>query len=138
MTQEEARGSSYRNVITRALGYRPKVDVDIFEIRLMSDDRVVLTSDGVHDVLTDEELAMIVLSEEPDRAARLLVERAIERGSQDNASAVVAWLKPPHIHEAEQQAEESTGNRWMIVLIVLGLVVFIAIIGVILSLGYGG
>lgn len=138
MTQEEARGSSYRNVITRALGYRPKVDVDVFELRLMSDDRVVLTSDGVHDVLTDDEIAAIALSGEPDRVARLLVERAIEQGSQDNASAVVAWLKPAHAGAIEQPVDQRAGNRWMVVLIVVGLIVFIAIIGVILSLGYAG
>jgi len=138
LTQEEARGSSYRNVITRALGYRPKVDVDVFELRLMSDDRVVLTSDGVHDVLTDDEIATVVLSADPERAARTLVERAIEHGSQDNASAVVAWLKPVGGPEREQPAAEAAGNRWMIVLIVLGLLVFLAIIGVILTMGYAG
>ncbi|MFN3336976.1 MAG: PP2C family protein-serine/threonine phosphatase, partial [Thermomicrobium sp.] len=94
LTEEEARGSAYRNVITRALGYRPKVDVDVFELRLMSDDRVVLTSDGVHDVLSDEELAAIALSEEPERAARRLVERALEHGPPDHPTASIARLKP--------------------------------------------
>ncbi len=136
LTQEEARESSYRNVITRALGYRAKVDVDVFELSLMSDDRIVLTSDGVHDVLPDEEIASIVLSADPERAARLLVERAIERGSQDNASAVVAWLRPHQAQEMEATAADGgAGTRWMVVIVVLGVVVFIAIIAVILSLG---
>ncbi|MDW8059186.1 MAG: protein phosphatase 2C domain-containing protein [Thermomicrobium sp.] len=138
MTQEEARGSSYRNVITRALGYRPKVEVDIFELRLMSDDRFVLTSDGVHDVLTDEEIASVALAAEPERAARLLVERAIEQGSQDNASAVVAWLRPIQTREAEEPSEGGATNLWMLVLVVLGLVVFVAIIGIILTIGSSG
>lgn len=138
LTQEEARGSAYRNVITRALGYRPKVDVDVFELRLMSDDRIVLTSDGVHDVLSDEELAAIALSAEPERAARMLVERALEQGSQDNASAIVAWLKPATTPLEAEAERHGAGNRWIVALIVIGLLVFIAIVGVILSLGYGG
>ncbi len=138
LTQEEARGSAYRNVITRALGYRPKVEVDVFELRLMSDDRIVLTSDGVHDLLSNEELATIVLSGEPERAARMLVERALEQGSQDNASAIVAWLRPATATVEAEADHHETSNRWIVVLIVLGLLVFIAIVGVILSLGNSG
>ncbi|MCS7050033.1 MAG: protein phosphatase 2C domain-containing protein [Thermomicrobium sp.] len=138
LSREEARGSSYRNVITRALGYRSKVDVDIFELRLMSDDRIVLTTDGVHDVLSDEELAAIVLAAEPERAARSLVEQALARGTHDNASAIVAWLKPAVLPDEDRTRTDEQSNRWIVVLIVVGLLVFVAIIGIIVMLGSTG
>lgn len=138
LTREEARGSTYRNVITRALGYRPRIDVDIFELQLLSDDRLVLTSDGVHDTLGDEDIAEIVLREEPDRAARLLVERALERGSQDNASAIVAWLRPATAAPTVATEPASGTNRWIVILVVIGILVFLAVIGVIVSLGSVG
>jgi serine/threonine protein phosphatase PrpC len=138
LTPDEARGSSYRNVITRALGYRPRVDIDIFEVRLMSDDRIVLTTDGVHDVVKDDEIASVVLAESPERAARTLVEKALASGTQDNATAVVAWLKPADLPDEPSPAAEESSSRWMIVLLIIGLLVFIALIGVILVLGPGG
>lgn len=135
LSEEEARTSAYRNVITRALGYRPKIDIDIFELRLLSDDRIVLTSDGVHDILSEEDLAGIVLKNEPERAARMLVERALEQGGQDNASAVVAWLRPTSAVPEPGVAEAAGTNRWMVFLVVLSVMIFVALIVVLVSLG---
>lgn len=137
MSEEEARESQYRNVITRALGHRQRVDVDIFELRLLSDDRLVLTSDGVHDFVSPEDIASTVLAHPPDEAARRLVELAIAHQTNDNASAVVAWIKPA-VDEEPAPAEAGGLNRLMVVLVLLGLLVFIAIVAVIVALGYGG
>ena len=137
MSEEEARESQYRNVITRALGHRHRVDVDIFELRLLSDDRLVLTTDGVHDFVSVDEIASTALAHPPDEAARRLVELAIAHQTNDNATAVVAWVKP--VVEEEPVSVETGGpNRLMVVLVLLGLLIFIAIVAVILALGYGG
>jgi len=137
MSEEEARESQYRNVITRALGHRQRVDVDLFELRLLSDDRLVLTSDGVHDVVSADEIAATVLAYPPEEAARRLVELAITHQTNDNATAVVAWVRPV-VEEEAVPVEADRPPRLMVLLVLLGLLVFIGIVAVILALGYGG
>ncbi|MDI3339508.1 MAG: Stp1/IreP family PP2C-type Ser/Thr phosphatase [Sphaerobacter sp.] len=137
MTQEEARESQHRNIITRALGHRPRVDVDIFEIRLLPDDRLVLTTDGVHDYLDEESLARIALSAPPEEAARELVQAALARDSNDNVSAVVAWMMPEGATLEPAPAEPAAGRGAVLVpvLVLIGLLVFVAIVAVILFMG---
>lgn len=140
MTEQEARESQHRNIITRALGHRPRVDVDIFEIRLLADDRLVLTTDGVHDYVDEEDLTRIVLSSPPEQAARELVQTALARSSNDNVSAVVAWMMPAGATLEPQPVEVETGGRGALlvpVLVLIGLLVFIAIVAVILFMGGG-
>ena len=140
MTEQEARESQHRNIITRALGHRPRVDVDIFEIRLLADDRLVLTTDGVHDYVDEEDLTRIVLSSPPEQAARELVQTALARSSNDNVSAVVAWMMPAGATLEPQPVEVEAGGRGALlvpVLVLIGLLVFIAIVAVILFMGGG-
>lgn len=94
MTPQEARQSNYRNIVTRALGHRPKLDVDIFEIGLLPDDCVVLCSDGVHGHVEPEEFADLGRRGSPESVSQTLIELAMERGSTDNVSALVIWYQP--------------------------------------------
>jgi PPM family protein phosphatase len=89
ITAEEARTSRNRNVITRALGHQPNIEVDIFEVPLLPRDGVALVSDGLYHALSDQELAEMALAEEPAAAAARLVATARQRESSDNASAIV-------------------------------------------------
>ena len=89
LTPEEAANHPHRNVITRALGAQPRVQVDIFQERLMDDDSVLLCSDGLHRVVDDSELARS-LSAEPLYAAENLIGLANQRGGPDNISVVIA------------------------------------------------
>jgi protein phosphatase len=59
LTPEQARISQYRNMITRALGYRPNVSVDIFRTPLHVGDYFLLSTDGLHGLLEDEEILAI-------------------------------------------------------------------------------
>jgi len=56
MTQEQARVSPRRNIITRALGLRPDVEVDAYQAELLPGDLVVICSDGLHGLVSDEEI----------------------------------------------------------------------------------
>ncbi len=89
MTPEQAKNSRQRNVITRALGQRQKVDVDIFEVDLMADDIVLLCSDGVHGIIEDAEMKQVVQSLPPDQAANELIDLANNRNASDNVSVVI-------------------------------------------------
>ncbi len=89
MTAEQAKNSRQRNVITRALGQRQRVDVDIFEVDLMADDVVLLCSDGLHGIVEDAEMKQVVQALPPEQAANELVDLANHRNASDNVSVVI-------------------------------------------------
>jgi serine/threonine protein phosphatase PrpC len=89
MTAEDAKKSRQRNVITRALGQRQKVDVDIFEVDLMDNDVVLLCSDGLHGIVDDAEMKQVAQALAPDEAANELIDLANNRNASDNVSAVI-------------------------------------------------
>lgn len=88
LTEAQARESSYRHVITRALGQRPDVDVDMYHEPLRRDDVVVLCSDGLHGQVEPDEIALAVTRVPLDEACRALVRLANERGGPDNITVV--------------------------------------------------
>ncbi len=138
MTADEARESQHRNIITRALGHRNRVDVDIFEMRLLSDDRLVLTSDGMHDYVTDDDLARIPLAKSADEAARELITMAIENQTNDNVSVLVASFTESGVEAEEAMVDDEADERSSLlvpVLVLIGLMIFIAIVVVILQMG---
>jgi serine/threonine protein phosphatase PrpC len=92
LTQEEAREHIYRSVITRCLGHEPDVEVDIFEQGLQSGDALVLCTDGLTNVASEEEIWREVASREPQTAAEVLVNLANERGGPDNVTVIVIKL----------------------------------------------
>lgn len=129
----EARESRYRNVVTRALGQRAKLEVDIFEISLLPEDRVVLCSDGVHGSLEAEDIAALGLRGAPQAASRELIEQALERGSTDNVSAVVLWYEPSAAAVgagAPGREPVGAGGRGLSpILVLLLLIALIALLG---------
>ena len=97
MTEREARESPHRNILTHALGHRPKLDSkipNIFELTLLPEDRLLLCTDGFHDVVPDNDLLNVLLTSEPDQATRRLIQLAKERGTTDNVTAVVFEALP--------------------------------------------
>jgi protein phosphatase len=89
MTAAQAKTSRQRNVITRALGQRQRVDVDIFEVDLLPDDVVLLCSDGLHGIVEDAEMKQVVQAVPPDKAVDELIEMANNRNASDNVSVIV-------------------------------------------------
>jgi len=81
-----------RHVVTRALGQRPQVKVDLFVHKLRPGDRLLLCTDGLTGPLPDAEIRAIVQRRTPQEAARRLIEAANERGGPDNVSAIVVRL----------------------------------------------
>ncbi len=91
--REDARNHEKKNVITRAVGATEKIKTDIFEVDLEDNAVVLLCTDGLSNMVTDERICQIVLSsEQTEDIARNLVNEANKNGGQDNITAVV--LKP--------------------------------------------
>ncbi len=140
MTEEEARNSNYRNIITRALGHRPKVEVDIFEIGLLPEDRIVLVSDGVSGSVELAELAALVLRGAPQEASKALIDLALDQGSTDNVSAAIILYEPEQVASAAELVPAGGGGRGLNpLLLLLILVVIVAIVaGAAYFLGFIG
>ena len=90
LSREKARSHPEKNVITRAVGIKPDVEPDIFSHILESGDTVMLCTDGLTNMVTDERIRQIV-SGSPDvaSAAEKLINEANENGGLDNISVVL-------------------------------------------------
>jgi PPM family protein phosphatase len=130
MTEEEARESTHKNIITRAIGHRERVEVDIFEIKLLPEDKLFLSSDGIHDYLDDGEILNVLKEMDPEAATRELISRALTAGSSDNVSAVCAWMAPLSILEppVEEELPRDVSRLLIPILVGAGLLIFIAIV----------
>lgn len=84
----------HRNVITRALGSRPEVAVDAWTCALQEHDRLLLCSDGLWEMIRDEdEIARHLQSPSLEEAVVRLIEAANDYGGVDNIGVVVAELQ---------------------------------------------
>lgn len=93
LNPEEAVHHPHGNIITRVLGVEPNVEVDIIVRDLQDDDRFLLCSDGLTDMITPEEITRILLDKpEPQVAADHLVDAANEAGGQDNITAMIVLV----------------------------------------------
>ncbi|MFN3374101.1 MAG: PP2C family protein-serine/threonine phosphatase, partial [Chloroflexus sp.] len=88
LTAEQARASTMRNIITRAIGHLAHVEVDLFREPLLPGDTLVLSTDGMHGLLADDEIAAIASMHPLDVATRQLVDEANARGGPDNITVV--------------------------------------------------
>jgi PPM family protein phosphatase len=90
ITEEESRSHPHRNLILRAVDGVHETDPDLFTIELVAGDRLLLCSDGCSGVLDDDRLTDILGTGTVDYAAVELVRAALEAGSSDNVTCVVA------------------------------------------------
>ena len=90
ISAEEARHHPHRNVILKAVDAVHDVDPDLFTVQVQVGDRLLLCSDGCCGVLDDDELAEILDGGSLDFIAVELVRRALDAGSNDNVTVVVA------------------------------------------------
>ncbi|MFN2241112.1 MAG: Stp1/IreP family PP2C-type Ser/Thr phosphatase [Anaerolineae bacterium] len=146
LTQEQAKRHPQRNLVTRALGSKPAVDVDLFEGEIGRGDTLLLCSDGLTGRVEDHEIAAIVRAHPPTEAARLLVAAANERGGSDNitvlivstekeAAAAVAAVPP-----VAAAVREPARRRWLIPALVGGVAIVALVLGILWATGtlFGG
>lgn len=90
LTEDESRIHPLRSVITRALGTDPNMHADVYEVDAEPGDRLLLCSDGLFGMLTDDRIAELLLAHgDPEHAVHALIGEANERGGHDNISVVV-------------------------------------------------
>lgn len=138
ISADDARTSPHRNRLIHALGQREKLDgrlPNIYEIVLLPQDRLLLCSDGFYDVVPDEDLLRVVLGSSAEVAAATLVDLARQRNTTDNVSAVVlaADREPVEVVPTTPTTGRA-GNTIITALVVIGVILFIAIIVAALTL----
>lgn len=89
LSEEEAKRHRWRNVITNAIGATPTFRLDVLYFNVLPGDLVVVVSDGVSMLLDEKRIAQVVTDNDPDAAARALLDEANERGAPDNLTAAV-------------------------------------------------
>ena len=105
ISKEEGQVHPRRNIMTRALGVEPEVEVDVFVEAARPGDRFLLCSDGLPRELSDDRISGILRRlSEPSAAAKELVHEAKRHGGNDNITVVVLDVheeeSPPHSFEA--------------------------------------
>jgi len=90
LSAEAARHHPRRNIVTRALGIEPDVQVDSWRLPIVKGDRYILCSDGLVDEVDDDDIADIVTAHpDPQACADALVDQANANGGRDNVTVVV-------------------------------------------------
>lgn len=90
LDREAARLHPDKNIITRAVGVKEEVEVDFFRVALLRDDTILLCSDGLSNMVEDEQIRLIV-SGQRDIVEKTeeLIKAANENGGTDNISAIL-------------------------------------------------
>lgn len=89
--EEEAKNHPDKNIITRAIGVKADVEVDVFEYRLKKGDIILMCTDGLSNMVEDEDMFDIVKgSRDIVEAVLMLIEKANSNGGRDNIGVVMA------------------------------------------------
>lgn len=93
ITRDEAVNHPNKNLITRAVGYELGLQVDTYEIDLKENDIILLCTDGLTNMLLEEEILEIVKNkEEPQDACDTLIQKANNNGGEDNITVIVGKI----------------------------------------------
>lgn len=94
LSREEARRHPRRNIILRAIGIDPSLQLDVIKGRVQDLDIFLICSDGLTDAIDDKEIAGIIASEMTmDQTALTLIRSAISAGSKDNVTVILCKLQ---------------------------------------------
>jgi PPM family protein phosphatase len=90
LSPEEAQHHPQRAIITRALGIDSEVEVDVYRVDLQPGDRLLICSDGLTNMLSDDAIGLTLRRHaDPQQAADTLVDMANQAGGDDNITVVV-------------------------------------------------
>ncbi|HKP86733.1 MAG TPA: Stp1/IreP family PP2C-type Ser/Thr phosphatase [Blastocatellia bacterium] len=93
LSRSEARIHPYRNVIYRSIGADERIEIDIVRRNLSSGDVIMLCSDGLNGMLSDDQIRdILMVNPDPYAAAKELVVAANAAGGEDNTSVIVVRL----------------------------------------------
>jgi protein phosphatase len=97
---EEAKHHPDKNIITRAVGAREKVEIDFYEYRLKKGDMILMCTDGLTNMVEDEEIqAILERKDSIEQRGKMLVDTANDHGGKDNIAVI---LVEPDTNEVKE------------------------------------
>jgi len=109
ITPEEARHHPMRNVVTRSLGGRPDLDIEVYPpLKLRRGDIVLVCSDGLWGMVSAEQMLQIVESHSAQAAADALVAAANDAGGHDNITAIVCRVVNADVEPTDETGQTDT------------------------------
>lgn len=102
LSRDDSRITRFKNIITRSVGFQEDVDADV-DIRVVREgDLFLLCSDGLSNMLRDNEICDIMANNDLEPACRRLIDIANERGGDDNITVVLAMVEK--VEETDKKA----------------------------------
>ena len=92
ITEQQAKQSRFKNNITRSVGFEETVAVDVIAVEARQGDCYLLCSDGLSNLVKDEEINEITGENFLRQAPELLIDLANKRGGDDNSTVVIAYV----------------------------------------------
>lgn len=93
LTREEARVHKQKNVIYSTIGDKEEMEIGLYEVKLQPGDRLLLCSDGLSGMITDEEILQLSRANpDPAAACKALVEAAKMAGGHDNITTLIVEM----------------------------------------------
>ncbi|WP_096086450.1 PP2C family protein-serine/threonine phosphatase [Agaribacterium haliotis] len=89
ISAEEAQHHPQANVITRAVGVQPVLQVDFEAFRVYGGETLLLCSDGLSGVVSEQEISALLAQGDAQQCCQALLDRALKNGSKDNVSVIV-------------------------------------------------
>lgn len=126
LTAEQARVHPQRNLVTRALGSKASVEVDLFEGLMDQGDTLLLCTDGLTNYVSDAEIESIVRQNSAQDAGQRLVDLAKERGGRDNITVMIVSAQRVS-PEAPARAAKAKGPM-RILPILISAVLFLGVV----------
>lgn len=113
LTRAQAAEHPQKNLITRALGAEEAVEVDTATIPIEAGDRILLCSDGLSDMVTEDRISEVLSkpSPDPETPVRQLLSEALEAGGTDNVTIVLLDVKRQEHQNVSQGAQDVLGDR---------------------------
>ncbi len=93
LKEEDIQNSPYKNLITRSMGLKDKIKIDSFEILIQSKDYILLSSDGLHSLLSQKEILKAFKKNKiPEKICQKLIDMSNKKGGRDNITVIVAYF----------------------------------------------
>jgi protein phosphatase len=109
ITEEESRVHPHRNLILRAVDGKHEPEPDLFLVDVVAGDRILLCSDGASGVLATQDMARILGTGTVENAAVELIRAALDAGSSDNVTVVVADVTDAAVADPEETGPVALG-----------------------------
>jgi protein phosphatase len=105
LAPEKVRTHTQRSILSKCLGLDLFVQPDVFEVQVQDDDILLFCSDGVWSVIDDHEFATLALTAvSAEQLNQTIIHLAMERGSDDNVSAVTVMLHKVVVQQMEHRS----------------------------------